>query len=163
VRRDAVCSSVPVISLCWIIETLALRMGIIDSHSPPGALTSRLYGGRSEEHKGVSDPCALLTRYYNARQLHRGGIVRNTGSTGVGRHGTQSVDASQWSWAPVKSCPWHYTEHINVPEARAYGLALRWRARNAQWHGQRFVHLLDSQVVLGAQAKGRSSSVRQFR
>ena len=51
-------------------------------------------------------------------------------------------------------------EHINVLETRAFLLAMRWRARNRDEHGKRFLHLVDSMVTMGAITKGRSSSLR---
>ena len=73
----------------------------------------------------------------------------------------QGIDARMWRWKETLSCPWSYqNEHINVLEARALCLAIRWRSRQAQAHGTRFLHLIDSQVVMGATAKGRSSARR---
>ena len=48
--------------------------------------------------------------------------------------------------------------HINVLEAEAYLLWLRWLLRSVHRHGVRAVCLVDSKVVLGGVAKGRSSS-----
>jgi hypothetical protein len=47
---------------------------------------------------------------------------------------------------------------ITVQELRAVLSAMKWRARREEQAGQRFVHLVDSQVALLALAKGRSSS-----
>ncbi len=50
--------------------------------------------------------------------------------------------------------------HINICEASARQLAVRWRARQVAQHGARFLHLLDSHVNLAHAAKGRGSSLR---
>ena len=95
-------------------------------------------------------------------QSHRGGDVRFLGGpAGVKSSIAQGNDPTQWEWKDIISIAWTRTgEHINVLEARAYGLALRWRARALRHHGSRFVHLVDSLVVLGVMSKGRSSSTR---
>ena len=52
------------------------------------------------------------------------------------------------------------SEHINLKEARAYRSFVKRKARAAASHGARQLGLLDSAVVRGAAAKGRSSSKR---
>ncbi|CAE7262084.1 unnamed protein product [Symbiodinium sp. CCMP2456] len=59
-------------------------------------------------------------------------------------------------WITESSWPWRDRTHINVLKGRAYLRALRLRALEAD--DQRFVHGLDSNVVLGAVLKGRTSS-----
>jgi hypothetical protein len=49
-------------------------------------------------------------------------------------------------------------EHINVEEARALLVYVRWVLRSRSRTGRRLVVLLDSMVALGAVSKGRSSS-----
>ena len=53
-------------------------------------------------------------------------------------------------------------ESINVLEARAILAALKWRANGGALNmvGSRFVHLIDSQVCMGALNKFRSNSDR---
>ena len=48
--------------------------------------------------------------------------------------------------------------HVNVIEAEAFVLLLRWLLRARGRQGHRVVVLLDSKVLLGAAAKGRSSA-----
>ena len=62
-----------------------------------------------------------------------------------------------WKWATVLSFPWHQTESYNVMEASALLHTLRWSARTRLCVGSQRIHLLDSQVVLGALRKFRSS------
>ncbi len=52
------------------------------------------------------------------------------------------------------------TRRINLCEASARQLAVRWRARQVEQHGRRFLHLLDGHVNLAHAAKGRGSSLR---
>ena len=51
-------------------------------------------------------------------------------------------------------------EHINVLEMEALYQSMRWRARSLRNYDARFLHLVDSQVVLGIVAKGRTTSRR---
>jgi hypothetical protein len=51
-----------------------------------------------------------------------------------------------------------YPEHINVLDGEALLLWLRWLLRNRANHSSRAVVLIDSAVIVGAAAKGRSSS-----
>lgn len=61
---------------------------------------------------------------------------------------------------PVFCYPLPAGEHINIKELRAVRTLVRFLARNPKMHALRQVVLLDSAVVLGALAKGRSRSRR---
>ena len=50
------------------------------------------------------------------------------------------------------------TEHINLREARAVVQFLKWVLRSSSRHCSKIVLLVDSRVVVGAVAKGRSGS-----
>ena len=70
-----------------------------------------------------------------------------------------SIPAGLWRWKVISG--WRWTgrkEHINVLEARAALTTLRWRAEQLKQQDTRFVHLVDSLVVLHCLARGRSSS-----
>jgi len=101
-----------------------------------------------------------MTRALVAYQSHVGGEVRSMptrqfqGDTWP-RHG---IPAEWWKWSTVLSFPWAEAESINMLEARALLHALRWRARSQFFVGSRCIHLLDSQVCLGALRKWRSPS-----
>ena len=60
-------------------------------------------------------------------------------------------------WHTAFSSAWNCMEHITGLEAEAYVLALQWIASH-NVTGQRIIFLSDSRVVIGAMAKGRSSS-----
>ena len=55
---------------------------------------------------------------------------------------------------------WEMAEHINTLELRSALGTIRWRVKVAGNIGTRALHLLDSQVVLGAVSHGRTSSER---
>ena len=69
-----------------------------------------------------------------------------------------SIDARKWSWKIAKGWKWKHKDHINVLEMEALYQSLRWKVRGGRVVNKRFLHLVDSQVVLGVVAKGRSSS-----
>ena len=70
-----------------------------------------------------------------------------------------SIPGSLWRWKVVSGWRWTGSpEHINVLEARATLTTLRWRAEQLKQEDTRFVHLVDSLVVLHCLTRGRSSS-----
>ena len=71
-----------------------------------------------------------------------------------------SIDSRQWVWKIARGWKWNFSDHINVLEMEALYHALRWRGKTLRLFHTRFVHLVDSQVVLGVAAKGRTSSKR---
>jgi len=62
------------------------------------------------------------------------------------------------SFSTLFSVPVRGGSHVNVLEGEALVLYLEWFLRASSRHGSRLVALLDSRVVIGAVAKGRSSS-----
>ncbi len=71
-----------------------------------------------------------------------------------------SIDARQWIWKIARGWAWHRPDHINILEMEALYHALRWRSRGNRLFNRRVLHLVDSQVVFGVVAKGRTSSQR---
>ena len=70
-----------------------------------------------------------------------------------------SVPAKLWKWGTVASWSWTGDkEHINALEMRAVLTSLRWRLERHKCLNQKFVHLVDSMVVLHSLSRGRSSS-----
>ena len=63
-------------------------------------------------------------------------------------------------WLPARAIEWMYTDHINILEGQAILAACRWIAKFPKDHNSRIVFLCDSQVMVGALSKGRSSSRR---
>lgn len=66
--------------------------------------------------------------------------------------------ADQSAWRTIVSAPWRAPEHINVLELRAVLTAVKWVLSHPQAVRSRVLILSDSQVVVGAVTKGRSSS-----
>ena len=64
-------------------------------------------------------------------------------------------------WETVISCGfWFQEDRIVLLEAHAVLMALRWLAVNPENFGKRIIFLVDSMALLGALAKGRSSTRR---
>ena len=70
------------------------------------------------------------------------------------------IDARQWVWKISKGWAWKNTNHINILEMEALYHTIKFRAKGGRILHRKFLHLVDSQVVLGIVAKGRSSSLR---
>jgi len=94
------------------------------------------------------------------RQTYRGsGDVRSAGILGPPmRWPRNELKADWWDWKPIFSHRWEMAEHINTLELRSALGSIRWRVKVAGNIGTRALHLLDSQVVLGAITHGRSGS-----
>lgn len=66
-------------------------------------------------------------------------------------------------WTTLVSSGWSVPEHINVLELRAVSTAIRWVLSSPHSIGRRLLCLSDSQVVVFAVSKGRSSSFQLLR
>lgn len=70
-----------------------------------------------------------------------------------------SLPARPWQWRTIAGWRWMGDpEHKNVLEMRAALTALRWRVEKNKRLNSKFVHMVDSLVVLHALSRGRSSS-----
>ncbi len=69
-----------------------------------------------------------------------------------------SIDSRQWKWKISKGWPWKREAHINVLEMEALLQSIRYRAKSLRVIHKKFLHLVDSLVVLGVASKGRTSS-----
>ena len=75
-----------------------------------------------------------------------------------------SVPAKLWRWSTVAGWKWEgSSEHINVLELRSVLTTIKWRVEQLKQSKTRFIHLVDSQVVLHALSRGRSSSRKMRR
>ena len=120
-----------------------------------------LFSRKEQAMEMDPDEAALaLVRHYFSKQSLRGGDVRSMSELNIAKVILPgSMDPEEWTWKTAISTRWQLSgEHINVLECRAYLLALRWRLRNSDQVGRRFLHMVDSQVTLFACVKGRSSS-----
>ena len=93
--------------------------------------------------------------------IHRGSDVRMAGSSLLNPMGwpRKAFAVNEWKWKTVLAYQ-QSGEHINVLECKAALAGVRWRLRKVENLETKFAHLLDSQVVMGVVAKGRSSSMQ---
>lgn len=73
-------------------------------------------------------------------------------------HSASSLLVAGCRWKVAISRRWSFSEHINVLEARALSTALVWSLSRPSCFGKKILFLVDSQVVVAAASKGRSSS-----
>jgi len=151
--------------VAWLLNKAMVRWGVEEKTWKAQDIIDEFYAQPLQEmsllpecrHSVELDMARALVAY----QCHVGGELRSVPGREFGlkswpRHG---VPADQWwKWATVLSFPWTNLESINLLEARALLHTLRWRARTQYFVGSRCIHLLDSQVVLGAMRKFRSPS-----
>ena len=70
-----------------------------------------------------------------------------------------SIPARLWRWRVVAGWRWKFKDaHINELELRAVLTTLLWRLERKRQKHCKFIHLVDSLVVLHALSRGRSSS-----
>ena len=101
-----------------------------------------------------------LVRWLLLRQSARGGEIRVLTGFNDQRAGWQEVRADWFSWNTVLSVPWRAPMHINVAEAYARLLGVKWRVQQPTETGLRYLNLMDSQANLAHAAKGRGASTR---
>ena len=163
--------SVGVVS--WLLGQLLVPLGLIEPVTLK-QLIERLTPG-----KGVNLPSLLLrppfgqapqTRPLNSLLIQKlAGLTSLKGEDILVHSHTEiplryhrlraSIPASLWRWRIVSGWKWTgHREHINILEARATLTTLKWRAEQLKQQDTRFVHLVDSLVVLHCLTRGRSSS-----
>ena len=102
----------------------------------------------------------MLMRWVASQQSARGSEVRHLHGAPHARGRWHEFPTEWLQWEELISVPWrHRMSSIGLGEANARLLAIRHRARQPELHGQRFLHLLDSQTNLGCIARGRTASV----
>lgn len=116
------------------------RPSLLKDSKLPSLLARKLCGLVSIKGEDIllSAPSDLQVRYHRLRA---------------------SVPSNLWKWRTISGWVWKGSpEHINVLEMRAVLTTLRWRLEKRKQVKQKFVHLIDSQVVLHSLSRGRSSS-----
>ena len=68
------------------------------------------------------------------------------------------VNVEYWRWRTVIKIHWKWKAHINELEARGALAALKWRTRSRAGLGQRWLHLVDSFIVIAVMSRKRSTS-----
>eukprot|EP00438_Fugacium_kawagutii_P027300 Skav202700 [mRNA] locus=scaffold654:350470:356680:- [translate_table: standard] len=164
--------SVPVVS--WLLSQLFKQLGLgpgftpqqlVDMLNPAGQvfLQSRLLRQPLRPLRGEA-PVAdtnLVRKLGNLVSIKGEDILLTTPSSQLCKfHRLRaSVPSKLWRWAVVAGWTWRGSpEHINGLELRATLTSVRWRIEHRLQVGCRFLHLVDSLVVLHALSRGRTSS-----
>ena len=163
--------SVPVVAC--LLHLLFLTLGLVDELSV-GDIVGRLTPGKCDDLPGLLlRPPLRQTTKAGATE---GGLVRkllgqisvkgedillqmSTDIPARYRRLRASIPGKLWRWRDVVGWQWKgEAEHINALELRAVKTALVWRIKELQESDAKFLHLVDSLVVLHALSRGRSSS-----
>ena len=163
--------SVPVI--CWLLKTLLVPLGIIESMSVE-QLVDRLKPGHQPSVQGLllrpplrhstsSFPSSsvLVQKLFGLTSL-KGEDLLIQGQTEqpLRYHRLRSsIPSKLWRWKPVAGWQWKdKSDHINVLELRAVFTTVKWRVEQLLQRDVRCIHLVDSLVTLHSLSRGRSSS-----
>ena len=163
---------VPVVS--WLVGQLLGPLGLCPTYSPQDImdaldsdnqvfLQSRLWRQPLRPWRGNADDQAasLVNKLGQLISVKGEDILLTTASSQLAKfHRLRtSVPSKLWRWRVVAGWAWRgQPEHINSLELRAVYTTLKWRICHKRQVGCRFLHLVDSLVVLHALARGRSSS-----
>ena len=164
--------SVPVVA--WFLGQLCGPLGLCPCFTPQEIvdflnpahqtfLQSRLWRStlRPLRGAGSADQTILVQKLGNLTSVTGEDILLTTSSSQLARfHRLRaSIPARLWRWRIVSGWRWSGDpEHINALEMRAVLTTLKWRIHHKHQVNCRFLHLVDSLVVLHALARGRSSS-----
>lgn len=164
--------SIPVVA--WLLGQLCGPLGLCPRYTPQEVvdflepvnqvfLQSRLWRSPLRPLRGVAptDACNLVSRLGSLISVKGEDILLSTPSSQMVRfHRLRaSIPAKLWRWKVVSGWKWKGNkEHINSLELRAVLTSLKWRVQHKGMVGSRFLHLVDSLVVLHCLSRGRSSS-----
>ena len=165
----------------WLIGQLFSLVGFILPLSPQECVRRTAPGGSTTLQGLLWRPPMLGSRLPRVNQTSPKTLVRkltglvsikgedillsaDTEQQGKYHRLRASIPARLWQWRTIAG--WHWRgdpEHINVLELRAVLTTLKWRMEKCYQTRTKFVHLVDSQVVLHALTRGRSSSRKMRR
>ena len=164
--------NVPVVA--WLLSQLLSLLGlgpcftpqdVVDMLNPAHQtfLQSRLWRQPLRPWRGMpsDQDCSLVRKLGQLVSVKGEDILLTTPSSQLCKfHRLQaSVPANLWRWKIISGWCWGGSpEHINSLEMRAVLTTLKWRVQHKAHVGCRFLHLVDSLVVLHALSRGRSSS-----
>ena len=176
-RLSLIGNSWNVTVVVWLLSQLLARLGLGrelsvqdcvlatapgQSSSLQGLLLRPPMSGHSVKSSRTSQDAINLVRKLTGVVSIKGeDIMLNAPSDTQNKHQRlrASIPARLWRWRTI--CGWRWRgspEHINCLELRAVLTTLRWRFEKRRQVRTKFVHLVDSLVVLHALSRGRSSS-----
>ena len=139
---------------------------VVDMHSPfDGTI---LASDASKRGGGVTYACTTAGEAQIMAEQHGGNgwytsLSPDYRSTKLEMPPDKIARVDALDWRTAISTRWNFDSHINVLEAQAVLLALRWYISSRQRLHTRVPILVDSSSVVGALSKGRSSSRRLLR
>ena len=164
--------SVPVVA--WLIGQLCSPLGLCPPFPPQELvaslnpsrqvfLQSRLWRQPVTPLRGtaVGGPVKLVQQLGNLVSVKGEDLLLTTPSSQLTKfHRLRaSVPGKLWHWKIIAGWKWRGNpEHINSLELRAVLTTLKWRIQHQRQVNCRFLHLVDSLVVLHSLSRGRSSS-----
>ena len=165
--------SVPVVS--WLISQLCGPLGLCEHLGPQDIvealhprsqvfLQSRLWRQPLRPMRGASHSATeaqLVQKLSNLVSIKGEDILLTTPTSQLTKfHRLRaSIPGKLWRWKIITGWQWTGTkEHINALEMRGVLTSLKWRLEKQRHMGCRFLHLVDSLVVLHSLSRGRSSS-----
>ena len=168
--------------IVWLLGQLCGRLGLCSTPSPQEAVTLTSPGGnqrlqtwltRAPLQQRVGRPLPpdhkaerhLVKKLCGLISVRGEDLLVAGASEPVAKYQRlrATIPSRLWRWRTVCGWAWSTPEHINVLELRAALTCLRWKIEKKLCFKTKFVHLLDSMVVLNALARGRSSSRKMRR
>ncbi|CAE7810303.1 unnamed protein product [Symbiodinium sp. CCMP2592] len=130
----------------------------------PVALVHMMSAGSRLARDGIGRPMPCSATFETLDLLGLGGLVSSCPPTAVSLDSRPFHEDPEWICELARSLPFvellrfrfRKRGHINVQETRTYKTWLKWCSRRHP--RSRLLGLIDSRVLLGASAKGRSSS-----
>ena len=168
--------------IVWLLNQVLHQLGLCRRLTPqecvhrtrPGQQSSLesclfrppLSGHRPFKSPELGDPLRLARRLTGLVSIKGEDILLTAPTEIQVKHHRlrSSVPARLWKWRTICGWKWRGSpEHINVLELRAALTAVKWRLEKCEQCNVKFIHLIDSQVVLHALSRGRSSSRKMRR
>lgn len=161
--------------VAWLLANLFHPLGMT-TLSTPQQVVDQVVPGRSEglrgylarlplripRGKGKPDTGGMLARKLSSFVSIKGeDILLQAPTEGTLKfHRLRvGIPAKLWRWRVIAGWRWKYPNaHINELELRAVLTTLSWRLERKRQVSTRFVHLVDSLVVLHCLSRGRSSA-----
>lgn len=164
--------SVPVVA--WFLAQLCGPLGLCPTYTPQQIISfvnpanqtflqSRLWRSPLRVLRGAAPEASppLVPKLGHLISVKGEDILLTTPSSQLTRFHRlrSSIPSKLWRWKVITGWRWTGSrEHINSLELRAVLTSVRWRVEHRRHVRSRFLHLVDSLVVLHALSRGRSSS-----
>ena len=161
--------------ISWLLAQLFYPLGLCEVQHPSQLLPRLTPGGgqrlqsvllrpplgRSLGSGSTKDETTLVRKMMGITSMKGDDLLLQ----GVSEHAVRfhrlraSVPARLWKWRDVAGWQWKTGgEHINILEMRSVLTTIKWWLKKKKVQSLRFLHLVDSLVVLHSLARGRTSS-----